>query len=115
MNSVNTNHAERDKHLRGKDFFEVGKFPKASFASTKVTKTSDTTADIEGNLTLKGVTKPVTLKATLIGSGKDPWGGYRTGFEATSEVRLKDFGINFDLGPAAATAQIFISAEGIRQ
>lgn len=113
--SVNTNHAERDKHLRGADFFNSQKFPKAEFVSTKVTKTGDTSADIEGNLTLRGVTKPVTLKASYINGGKDPWGGYRTGFEATTDIKLKDFGIDFDLGPAAASAQVYISVEGIRQ
>ena len=113
--SVNSNHAERDKHLRGEDFFDVAKYPQASFASTKVTKTGDNTADIEGNLTLKGVTKPVTLKAVYIGSGDDPWGNYRAGFEATTEIVLKDFGIDYNLGPSATSAQIYISAEGIRQ
>ena len=62
--SVSSNHAERDKHLRGDDFFAVEKFPKATFTSTKVEKTGDKTANIHGNLTLKGITKPVTLAAT---------------------------------------------------
>lgn len=115
VGSINTNHAERDKHLRGKDFFAVDKFPKATFASTRVDKTGDQTADIHGNLTLKGVTKPVVLKATYIGSGDDPWGGYRAGFEATTEIVLKDFGIDYNLGPTATTAQVYISVEGIRQ
>lgn len=113
--SVNSNHAERDKHLRGEDFFHVEKFPKARFVSTKVEKTGDTTADIHGNLTLKGVTKTVVLKAVYIGSGADPWGGQRAGFEASTDIVLKDFGIDYDLGPASTSAQIYISVEGIRQ
>lgn len=113
--SINSNHAERDKHLRGDDFFNVEKFPKATFVSTKVEKTGERTADVHGNLTLKGVTKPVVLNATYIGSGKDPWGGFRAGFEATTEIVLKDFGIDYDLGPAATSAQVYVSVEGIRQ
>lgn len=113
--SVDSNHAERDKHLRSDDFFDVAKHPKASFVSTKIEKTGENTANITGNLTLKGVTKPVTLATTYIGGGNDPWGGYRQGFEATTEIRLKDFGIDYDLGPAAQTAQIYISAEGVRK
>lgn len=113
--SLNTNHAERDKHLRSPDFFNVAKFPQATFVSTKIEKTGEHTANITGNLTLKGVTKPVTLTTTYIGGGDDPWGGHRQGFEATTEIRLKDFGIDYDLGPAAQTAQIYISAEGVRK
>lgn len=113
--SVDSNHAERDKHLRGGDFFNVDKFPKASFVSTKVEKTGERTANILGNFTLKGITKPVVLAATYIGGGDDPWGGHRQGFEATTEIRLKDFGIDYDLGPAAQSALIYISAEGVRK
>lgn len=113
--SVDSDHAERDKHLRGADFFDVEKFPKAKFVSTKVEQTGPMTAKIHGNLTLKGVTKPVTLATTYVGGGDDPWGGHREGFEATTEITLKDFGIDYDLGPAAQTAQIYISAEGVRQ
>lgn len=113
--SINSNHAERDKHLRGADFFDVAKFPTARFVSTKVEQTGDMTADIHGNLTLKGITKPVIIKAVYVGSGDDPWGGYRAGFEGTTEITLKDFGIDYDLGPAAQTAQLQLSVEGIRK
>ncbi|WP_461429653.1 YceI family protein [Ketobacter sp.] len=113
--SLDSNHAERDKHLRGKDFFNVSKFPNASFKSTKVEKTGDKTAKITGDFTLKGVTKPVTLDTTYIGGGDDPWGGHRQGFEATTRIKLKDFGIDYNLGPAAEYAEIYISIEGVRQ
>ena len=73
-NSVDTNHAERDKHLRSAEFLNVTKFPKATFTSTDVKKDGDK-LNITGNLTLNGVTKPVTLDAKLIGQGDDPWGG----------------------------------------
>ena len=113
--SIDSNHPDRDKHLRGSDFLEVKKFPKATFVSTKVEKTSDTTAKVTGDFTLKGVTKPLTLDVTYIGGGKDPWGGYRQGFEATTEFKLKDFGITYNLGPASEVVEIYISAEGIRK
>ncbi len=113
--SLDSNHAERDKHLRGKDFFNVAKFPNASFKSTKVEKTGDKTAKITGDFTLKGVTKPITLDASYIGGGDDPWGGHRQGFEASTRIKLKDFDIDYNLGPASEYAEIYISIEGVKQ
>lgn len=112
--SVNTNHAERDKHLRSPDFLNVGKNPTATFESTGV-KVEGKQAEIAGNLTLNGVTKPVTLKAELIGEGKDPWGGYRAGFLGTTTLKLKDFDIQRDLGPASQEVELTLSVEGVRQ
>lgn len=113
-NSVDTNHAERDKHLRSGEFLNVATFPQATFVSTGVKKDGDE-LDITGNLTLNGVTKPVTLEAKKLGEGKDPWGGYRAGFEAETKIALKDFNITTDLGPASQDVQLMISVEGIRQ
>ena len=112
-NSVDTNHAERDKHLRSGDFLNVSKNPTATFESTEVKANGDS-ADITGNLTLNGVTKPVTIKAKLIGQGDDPWGGYRAGFEGSATLKLKDFGIKMDLGPASQEVELLLSVEGIR-
>ena len=113
-NSVDTNHAERDKHLRSADFLNTAKFGQATFVSTNVKKDGDD-LDITGNLTLNGVTKPVTLEAKLLGEGKDPWGGYRAGFEAEGKIALKDFNITKDLGPASQEVELIISVEGVRQ
>lgn len=113
-NSLDTNHAERDKHLRSADFLNTGKFPQATFASTAVKKEGKD-YKITGDLTLNGVTKPVTLDAKLIGEGKDPWGGYRAGFEASGEIVLKEFNISKDLGPASQKAELIISVEGVRK
>jgi len=112
--SVDTNHAERDKHLRSADFLNSSKNPQAMFKSTAVKKEGDE-LQITGDLTLNGVTKPVTLEARLLGEGKDPWGGYRAGFEAEGEIALKDFNITKDLGPASQKVQLMISVEGVRQ
>lgn len=114
-NSVDTNHAKRDKHLRGADFFDVDQYPQAKFVSTDVAVTGDGAAKVTGDLTLKGVTKPVTLDVVHLGAGKDPWGGFRRGFEAKAEIALADYGIDFNLGPAAKTAEIYISIEGIKK
>ncbi|MFP1721777.1 YceI family protein [Lonsdalea quercina] len=112
--SVDTNHAERDKHIRSADFLNVAKAPLATFTSTGVKKSGDD-LDITGNLTLNGVTKPVTLEAKLMGQGDDPWGNYRAGFEAKGKIKLKDFNITTDLGPASQDVELIISLEGIRQ
>lgn len=113
--SLDSNHAERDKHIRSDDFLNVSKYPTASFESTAVKSTGAGTADITGNLTLNGVTKPVVIAAKFIGEGKDPWGGYRAGFEGSTSLHLKDFDIQKDLGPASQDVQLIISVEGVRQ
>ncbi|MDP3978498.1 MAG: YceI family protein [Pseudomonas sp.] len=113
--SVDTNHAERDKHLRSDDFLSVDKHPTATFESTSVKSTGEGTADITGNLTLNGVTKPVVIAATFIGQGEDPWGGYRAGFAGSTTLKLKDFAIEKDLGPASSEVELIISVEGVRQ
>ena len=113
--SVDTNHAERDKHLRSADFLNVGKHDTATFESTSVKSTGEGTADVTGNLTLNGVTKPVVIAAKFIGEGQDPWGGYRAGFEGTTTLKLKDFDISMDLGPASESVELIISIEGIRK
>jgi polyisoprenoid-binding protein YceI len=113
--SVDTNHAERDKHIRSDDFLNVGEHPTATFASTSVKSTGAGTADITGDLTLNGVTKPVVIAAKFIGEGKDPWGGYRAGFEGSTTLKLKDFDISKDLGPASESVELIISVEGVRK
>lgn len=113
--SVDTNHAERDKHIRSDDFLNVGEHPTATFASTSVKSTGAGTADITGDLTLNGVTKPVVIAAKFLGEGKDPWGGYRAGFEGSTKLKLKDFDIQKDLGPASQEVELIISVEGVRK
>ncbi|QIC15237.1 YceI family protein [Providencia vermicola] len=111
--SIDTNHAERDKHLRSGDFLNASKYPEAKFVSTEVKKKGDV-YKITGDFTLNGVTKPITLDAKLMGEGKDPWGGYRAGFEAQGNIKLKDFNIKSDLGPKSQEAELLISVEGVQ-
>ena len=112
--SVDTNWAERDKHLRSPDFLDVEKYPKAAFRSTKYSGDASG-GKLEGMLTLHGVTKPVTLDVKAVGEGPDPWGGYRAGFRATTTLRRADFGIDYQLGPTAETMEFDLFVEGIRQ
>ena len=113
--SVDSNHAERDKHLRSSDFLDVSNFPEAKFVSTRVDVNSEGEGKIFGNLTLHGVTKEVAIDAKLVGRGSDPWGGYRAGFEGTTKIALKDFGIDFNLGPASTHVELLLFVEGIRK
>jgi polyisoprenoid-binding protein YceI len=113
--SVDTNHAERDKHLRGKDFLNVDAHPKARFVSTSVERGGDGTGVIKGELTLNGVTKPIEIAVEEIGHGPDPWGGYRAGFLGKTTLKLADFDIDYDLGPASRTVELTLSIEGVRQ
>ena len=115
MASLDSNHAERDKHLREKDFFYVKEYPQATFKSTDIESTGEDSFLIIGDLTLRGVTKEIEIEAEKIGEGEDPWGGYRAGFLGTTTLTLKDFGIDYDLGPAATEAEVTLSVEGIRQ
>ena len=113
--SIDSNHAERDKHLRDEDFLYVSKYPKAGFVSTSYSENGDGTAVLKGDLTLRGVTKPVTIQVEKIGHGPDPWGGYRRGFQGTTQIALADFGIAYNLGPASRNVELELSIEGIRQ
>ncbi|MBI4828266.1 MAG: polyisoprenoid-binding protein [Nitrospinae bacterium] len=92
--SINTAIKDRDDHLRSPDFLDVAKFPTLTFVSKKVTRKGNTYA-IAGDLTIRGVTKPVTLNAELLGRVKDPWGFMRAGFHAETVINRKDFGANF--------------------
>ena len=113
--SVDSNHAERDKHLRGDDFLHVDKYPEAKFVSTSFTQGKDGTGVLKGNLTLHGVTKPLEIAVEFVGAGDDPWGGYRRGFEGTTSFTMADFGIMKNLGPKSKDVELMLSVEGIKQ
>lgn len=113
--SVDSNHAERDKHLRSDDFLDVAKYPVAKFESTAFNLNEDGSGLMTGNFTLHGVTRPIEIAVSKIGEGEDPWGGYRTGFSGTTEFKMKDFGITKDLGPASETVYLELHVEGVRK
>jgi polyisoprenoid-binding protein YceI len=97
LTSINTGQEQRDAHIRSADFFEVEKHPKMTFASTGVRQDGGDFL-LDGDLTLKGVTKPVTFKLEVSGFGPDAYGGTRVGFSATTEINRSEFGVNFN-GP----------------
>ena len=97
--SINTGNEQRDGHIRSVDFFEVDKHQKMTYRSTGV-RADGGDYVLDGELTLKGVTKNVPLKLELNGFGPDPYGGTRAGFSATAEIKRGDFGVNFGLGEA---------------
>jgi polyisoprenoid-binding protein YceI len=94
--SLDTRTGERDAHLRSPDFFDVEKFPTASFKSSRIEASGGDRYRVTGDLTLHGVTRPVVLNATYEGAGKDPWGGERAGFSASLTIDRKDFGLEWN-------------------
>lgn len=95
--SINTNIKKRDDHLRSADFFDAAKFPSMTFSSTRVERDGKDKLKVTGNLTIKGVTKPVVLTVEgPTGEVKDPWGNGRRGASATTTINRKDFGVNWN-------------------
>ena len=91
--SIDTKNADRDKHLRSADFFDVEKYPTISFTSSKITKTGEGSFDVTGTLTMHGVAKEITLPVTFLGAGQDPWGNTKAGFEVSTKLSRTDYGI----------------------
>ena len=91
--SINTNEPKRDEHLKSPDFFDVTNQPTITFKSTSVKPSGKDTYEVAGNLTMRGVTKAVTLPITFLGEGRDPWGNEKMGFELQTTLNRKDYGI----------------------
>jgi polyisoprenoid-binding protein YceI len=112
--SIDTGNETRDNHLRSDDFFEVEKYPTMSYRSTGISRTDDGLI-IDGDLTLRGVTRHVPLAVEMNGFGPDPWGGQRAGFSATAQINRRDFGIDItvpmDTGGVALGDKVSISIE----
>ncbi len=109
--SVDSNHAERDKHLRSADFFAVSTYPEITFISSAFEQASDGSVRITGDLTLRGVTKIITIDGRHVGHGDDPWGGYRRGLEGNVILNAADFGFPNWVGEV----EIYLVVEGIRK
>ena len=91
--SINTNEPARDAHLRSADFFAVDEHPTLTFVSRQLRVRNSHEFAVEGDLTIRGVTRPVSLDVTYLGLAADPWGSERAGFEATTTINRKDFGL----------------------
>jgi polyisoprenoid-binding protein YceI len=96
LNSINTRDENRDAHLRSGDFFDVENTGPMTFRSTRVEQGGKGLL-VAGDLTIKGVTKPVTLDVEYLGSETDPWGGTRAGFEGTTQISRKEWGVDFNI------------------
>jgi polyisoprenoid-binding protein YceI len=94
--SIDTNEKKRDEHLRGDDFFSAKKHPQLTFVSKTIKPNGDKKYKVEGDLTMRGVTKPVTFDVEYLGEADDPWGNHRAGFTGTTTVNRKDYGISWN-------------------
>ena len=112
--SVDSNHERRDKHLRSPDFFSATQFPTITFKSTGVSVSGDDYT-IKGDLTMRGVTKPVTIELTRMGSGKDPWGNDRVGFNGGLTIKRSEFGVNYMPDALGEEVEILLAVEGVKQ
>lgn len=95
--SINTRDEKRDGHLKSPDFFDVANHPYLTFESTKVEKTGENVGRVTGNLTIRGVSKPVVLEVEYNGQAKSPWGATSAGFSATAKINRKDWGLNWNV------------------
>jgi polyisoprenoid-binding protein YceI len=95
--SIDTKEGQRDDHLRSPDFLHAQNFPKITFRSTRVEKLDDEHYRVAGDFTIRDVTRPITLAVDYLGRAKDPWGGERVGFSATTAIDRKDYGLTFNM------------------
>jgi len=109
VDSISTNNEQRDGHLKNNDFFDVENHPKLTFESDKLEKTGDETYKLHGNLTMRGVTKGITLNVEHGGVMQDPWGNTRTGFTVTGKINRKEFGVSF--GAVSETGNIMLGED----
>jgi len=114
-NNIDTAVEKRDNHLKSPDFFNAAEYPMVTFKSTSVKKIDSDTYQVTGNLTLLGKTRKLTVNAKQTGSGKDPWGNFRRGFETSFTIKRSDFGMNFMLGGISDEVGLTVSVSGIRQ
>ena len=95
VESIDTNNAQRDGHLKSADFFDMQNFPQIKFESNRFEKINDVKYKLHGDLTMRGVTHPITLDVQYGGTIKDPWGNIRAGFTIDGKLNRKDFGLNW--------------------
>lgn len=107
--SINTRNADRDAHLKGADFFDAEKFPKITFKATDSSKVGNDDFKLTGDLTIRDVTKSVTLNGEFGGIGQDPWGNTKAGFTISGKFNRKDFGLNWNA--ALETGGVLVSDE----
>lgn len=112
--SFDSGNPKRDQHIKGPDFLNVAQFPTITFKSTSLKKTGDKTLDVTGDLTLHGVTKPISAKMEIIGKGKGPRGGEIAGGEATFTIKRSDFGMGQMQGPLGDDIGVIVGIEAAK-
>lgn len=116
VSSLDSNHAERDKHILSDDFLDANQYPTATFTSTGFEPDGDDAGTLTGELTLKGETREIEMPVTLVGEGEDPWGSYRAGFEGSTTLDLADYGIDMsDFPEVMHELELYVTFEGVRQ
>jgi polyisoprenoid-binding protein YceI len=113
--TVDTNNPKRDQHLKGPDFFNVREYPDIAFKSTQVRQLDANNYEVTGNLTLHGVSRPLTVKLEHVGAAKDPFGMYRNGFETTFVIRRSEFGVKAMPEGVGEEVRVTVAIEGLRQ
>ena len=115
VESIDTREAQRDTHLRSADFFDAANHPKMTFRSTAVRGDTAGKFQVDGELTIRGTARPVTLDAEFTGGGKDPWGNTRRGYRASTRINRSDYGLNWnqtlELGGVLVGEQVDIEIE----
>jgi polyisoprenoid-binding protein YceI len=109
VNSINTNQADRDGHLKSPDFFDVANHPSLTFKSTGIKKKSDSSYRLTGDLSIRGISKKIELNADFGGTVKDPWGTTKAGFELSGTISRKEFGLTWNA--ATETGGLVVSDE----
>jgi polyisoprenoid-binding protein YceI len=109
VNSISTNNEQRDAHLRNSDFFDADNYPRLIFEGDKLEKTGDDEYKLYGTLTMRGVTRKVTLNVEFGGLMNDPWGNERAGFSVTGKINRQDFGVSF--GAVTETGGLLLDNE----
>ncbi|WP_119395953.1 YceI family protein [Salinibius halmophilus] len=112
--SIDTNHEDRDKHLRSPDFFDARQYPEITFTSTGFEGDAER-GTLMGEMTMLGETLPVEFEVTKIGEGEDPWGGYRHGLVAETTINRSEFGMDYFIPGVSDETYIKVFIEGIRQ
>jgi polyisoprenoid-binding protein YceI len=115
VGGIDTHESQRDAHLRSADFFDAERHPDITFRSTRIDRAGSDTYTVTGDLTIRGVSRPITLTVHAGGRGRDPWGGERVGYTATTRINRKDFGLNWnqalETGGVLVGDQVAISVE----
>lgn len=113
--SLDSNHSERDRHLRSADFLDAASHPQARFVSTGFEPDGRGGGVLHGELTLHGVTLPLEVEVEPVGAGQDPWGRYRMGFIGRTSIERSAWGIDYDLGPEVERVDLAFFIQGIRE